>query len=113
MLMRSDEIILIAQSLPPPNEPQTDALGNAIVIETRSTVYGDTRSVISAESWAARQAKTTLALKATVYRVDYEGETHVEINGVEYYVERAYSPNPDDVELTLSTVRNPRGGIGE
>ena len=109
-MTRSDEITLIMQQKPKPPERQTDEKGHVIILESQRIVYGDVKSVGSAEAWNARQSERELTMKVTIYKVDYEGERIVMVDGVRYRVERDYSPAPDDIELTLSTQNEAKRG---
>jgi hypothetical protein len=71
--------------------------------ETKTTVFGDVKSVGYSEFWKAANAGYQAELKADVHTEEYEGQSMVEINGKRYKVLRTYmSKNGEITELTLT-----------
>ena len=78
-----------------------DAIGQAVPVETRRTVYCNLRSVSRGEWSAAGQLGLKPELTATMFAPDYEGEEIAEIDGVRYGVYRTYIGSNESIELYL------------
>lgn len=99
----ADEITLIAEAAPDP-ENATNENGFPVErVETKTTVFGDVKSVGYSEFWKAAQAGFQTELKADIHTKEYDGQRLVEINGKRYKVLRTYmSKNGEITELTLT-----------
>lgn len=71
----------------------------------RKTVFCNKKSVGFNEFFKAQQADMTVSLKCDVKKADYEGEIIAEYEGVRYSVLKTYEINDDEIELTLSDMR--------
>ncbi len=99
----ADEVTLIAVADPPPAE-RVNANGFPVdPKETKTTVFGNVKSVGYSEFWKAANAGVQTELKADVYTEEYGGQRVVEIGGKRYKVLRTFtSKNGEITELTLS-----------
>lgn len=96
-----DEITLIKETEP---EQKTNENGfpNPLV-ESKSTVFCNKRSISQGEYYKAQQAGKQVEAKVEVHTVDYAGEVLVEFEGKRYSVLKTYEPDDSDViELTLT-----------
>ena len=99
----ADEITLIAVA-DPASADAVNANGFPVEREeTKTTVFGNVKSVGYSEFWKAANAGVQAELKADVYTEEYSGQRTVEINGKRYKVLRTFtSKNGEITELTLS-----------
>lgn len=99
----ADEITLIAVADPAPAE-RVNANGFPVdPEETKTTVFGNVKSVGYSEFWKAAAAGVQTELKADVYTEEYGGQRAVEIGGKRYKVLRTFtSKNGEITELTLT-----------
>lgn len=73
--------------------------------ETRRIVFCNKKSVGYGEFFKAQQAGMAANIKCDVKTADYEGELLAEYGGVRYSVLKTYELNEDEIELTLSDLR--------
>lgn len=99
-----DEITLIAQT-PPAEKVNENGFPNAAE-ETRTTVFGNVKSVGYSEFYKAAQAGFEAEMKCDVYAEEYHGERLAEYEGRRFKVIRTYRDpkKPDEIELTLSDI---------
>lgn len=99
----ADEITLIAVADPAPAE-RVNANGFPIEREqTKTTVFGNVKSVGYSEFWKAAAAGVQTQIKADVHTEEYGGQRAVEISGKRYKVLRTFtSKNGEITELTLT-----------
>lgn len=82
---------------------ESDALGQRIPTgeEQLTEVFCRVDSVTRSEWYQAGHAGLNPELRATIYRMDYEGQTIVEYQDVRYAVYRTYRAGRDLLELYL------------
>lgn len=103
-MLRSDLIILIGTG-----NCGKDVHGFALPpIESRTTVYGDQKSVGMSEFYKAAQIGIATDLKFTVNADEYAGQQYAEHGGRRYKVVRSYTRG-DETELILSDITEKKG----
>lgn len=70
------------------------------VFSSEKTVYGDDRSAVRSEFYAASAAGTTITGVFAVHMEDYSEETAVRVSGHVYTVVRGFRKGLGDIELT-------------
>lgn len=76
-----------------------NAAGEWVAAETRKKVFVNVRSASAAEWFEGGRSGLNPACTVTMFRVDYEGETVLELDGVRYQVYRTYETRNDLIEL--------------
>ncbi|WP_243112016.1 hypothetical protein [Butyrivibrio sp. CB08] len=103
MAMWAHEVTLLKEA---EATPRTNSNGFPIATEpTERTVFCNKKSVGYAEYFSSQQAGLTASLKVELYKVDYEGELLVVLEGKRYSVLKTYEINDDLIELTLSDLK--------
>lgn len=100
-----DEIILIVEEADG-ERVNDNGFENKKKDISRKTVFCNKKSVGFNEFFKAQQADTTVSLKCDVKKADYEGEIIAEYEGVRYSILKTYEINDDEIELTLSDLRD-------
>lgn len=96
------EAILIGHTVPLDADgiPETDADGNQIIQETRTTILCSLQSVGRSEFYNAAAAGLRPEILLTVHGYEYAGEKRVEFEGITYGVIRTYATGFEEIELT-------------
>lgn len=103
MAIWSDEITLIGLKEP---EERVNSNGFANpMIETKSTVFCNEKSIGYSEYFKSEQAGITLDAKVEVHSVDYDNQKIAIFNGKRCSILKTYKINDDVIELTLSDLR--------
>ena len=99
-----NEITLIAQT-PPAERVNENGFPNECE-ETRTTVFGNVKSVGYSEFYKAAQAGYEAEMKCDVYNEEYSGQRLAEYEGRRFKILRTYRDpkKPDEIELTLSDI---------
>lgn len=80
---------------------QRDELRQLVPVQTRRKVLGSKSSVSGSEFTNVGILGIRAEMRLTVCSADYDGETDVEVDGVQYSVYRTYEPNAFQTELYL------------
>lgn len=112
----SDEIILIGEVKPDDETEGTNDNGFSLPAEeTRTTVFGNKKSVGYAEFFKAQQAGISEEMKFDVFTEEYEGQPLAEYGGKRYEILRTYvdpKTSGEYTELTLSDLSQRGGRLG-
>lgn len=76
--------------------------GFAVEHQTRTEVWADRKSVTRAEYYQATQSGVKADIVFTVNAIDYDGQSVVVCDDVEYDVIRTYQSELDHIDLTCS-----------
>lgn len=80
---------------------QRDELRQLVPVQTRRKVLGSKSSVSGSEFTNVGILGIRAEMRLTVCSADYDGETDVEVDGVQYSVYRTYQPTAFQTELYL------------
>ena len=81
-----------------------DANGYFTETESKTTVWGDTRSATRTEFFSAEAQGHNVAMMVTIPMLDWNDAEEVIINTKTYHVVRAYQKTLDYIELTLERI---------
>lgn len=85
------------------NQPEKDGLYNK-PIEWSEPIYADKKSISQSEFYQAGGAGIKAEIKFIIYNFEYDNQTHVKADNVQYRVLRTYQVQDSD-KLELTCVR--------
>lgn len=81
--------------------PDLDAYGDAIVIENKTKVYAQCKSISQTEFYQAQTSGLKPEMKFVLATSrDYNGQEEIVFNGFRYKVLKTYIPTDDSIEIT-------------